>query len=212
MIWYGDFVATPSGRGGKGGGKGGGGGGGKGGSSGSYNYSVSVAFGLCEGPVADVMTIYGNNSIDYLQPQIISETVPKGTTVTSGSSTYNSTVFKGTSTQTPWSRFVTEYGSNSPAYRNLCYITLSPLNLGGSSALPNFTFEILWSTNSDIPSFGPDANPADVIQDFFTNPRYGVPGFPTECLGSLENVRTFCRSTGLLVSPSLEITPQQIVG
>lgn len=201
MIWYGDFKATPSkSGGGKGSGKGGGGGG-KGGASGSYNYSVSVAFGLCEGPITDVMTIFGNNSIDYLQPQIVSETVPKGTTVTSGSSTYNSTVFKGSTTQLPWSRFVTEYGNDTPAYRNLCYITMSPLNLGSSSALPNFTFEILWSTHSDIPAFGPDANPADVIYDFFTNPRYGVPGFPVECLGSLTNVRTFCRSTGMLVSP-----------
>ena len=178
---------------------GGGGGGGKG--TGTYDYSVSTAIGICEGPVANVMSIFGNNAVDYLAPQIVSEAVPSGTTVTSGTSTYNSTTFLGNYAQQPWSRFTSAYGYPSPAYRGLAYISMMPLNLGTTNALPNFTFEVLFGINSDIPSFGPDANPADVIYDILTNANYGLPGFPAICIGDLTNLRTYCRSSGLLISP-----------
>ena len=41
-----------------------GGGGGSGKGSGTYDYYASVALGICEGPVSNVMTIYANNSVD----------------------------------------------------------------------------------------------------------------------------------------------------
>ena len=206
-----------------------GGGGGSGKGSGTYDYYASVALGICEGPVSNVMTIYANNSVDYLAPQIVSEAVPSGTTVTSGTSTYNSTTFVGSYSQQPWSRFTslsafpnfTPSGFEqalvyylthvdpitnsipSTAYRGLCYVSMNNMNMGSSNALPNFTFEVLFGINSDIPSFGPDANPADIFYDILTNSNYGLPGFPVACIGDMSNFKNYCRASGLLISPVL---------
>lgn len=47
----------------------------------------------------------------------------------------------------------------------------------------------------------PDANPADVLTDFLTNPYYGMTQFPATCVGDLTQYRTYCLAAGLLVSP-----------
>ncbi|HUZ72470.1 MAG TPA: phage tail protein, partial [Stellaceae bacterium] len=53
----------------------------------------------------------------------------------------------------------------------------------------------------------PDANPADVVADFLTNPTYGVPLFAPARLGDLSIFRAWCQASGLFVSPVL--TSQQ---
>jgi len=60
LIDYGNFVATAhsSGGGGGGGGGKGGGGGNSGGGTTSYTYSAMFAFGLCQGPIAGVGTVW----------------------------------------------------------------------------------------------------------------------------------------------------------
>jgi len=49
----------------------------------------------------------------------------------------------------------------------------------------------------------PDANPADVVRDFLTNPHYGVAQFPTARLGDLSTYAAYCQAAGLFVSPVL---------
>lgn len=45
----------------------------------------------------------------------------------------------------------------------------------------------------------PDANPADVIEDYVTNPRYGAA--PNLDMVNLTEFRDYCAATGLLISP-----------
>jgi hypothetical protein len=47
----------------------------------------------------------------------------------------------------------------------------------------------------------PDANPADVIVDFITNPRYGAA--PNLNMADLSEFWTYCAATNLLISPAL---------
>ena len=49
----------------------------------------------------------------------------------------------------------------------------------------------------------PDANPADVLQDFLTNPYYGATQFPAGHVGDLSTYRAYCLAAGLLVSPTI---------
>ncbi len=65
LIWYGDFVATPQNSSG-GAGKGGATGGGKNGGGGSYTYQTSFEFGICEGPINGIGTVYLSNSVSTL--------------------------------------------------------------------------------------------------------------------------------------------------
>lgn len=71
LIWYGDFVATQvqssSGGGGKGGATGGGGKGG--GGSVSYTYTASFELGICEGPIASILSVYVNKNVTSLGAQ-----------------------------------------------------------------------------------------------------------------------------------------------
>ncbi|MGH7247111.1 MAG: phage tail protein, partial [Pseudomonadota bacterium] len=50
---------------------------------------------------------------------------------------------------------------------------------------------------------GFDANPAAIIGDFLTNPRYGA-GFPTANLGDLTPYSQYCAAAGLFLSPLLD--------
>jgi hypothetical protein len=72
MIWYGDFIAIPhtetTTSGGKGGGK-------QKTENTTFTYQVAVAFGLCEGPIADVGTVWRGDAI-------YSPIIPSAETVT----------------------------------------------------------------------------------------------------------------------------------
>jgi hypothetical protein len=77
LVWYGDFAAIPHSSGGGGGGGGKGGGGGGGGVT-SYSYSASVVFGLCEGPIGGVGTIWRDKEViasDATQVVVVPTTV-----------------------------------------------------------------------------------------------------------------------------------------
>ncbi len=47
----------------------------------------------------------------------------------------------------------------------------------------------------------PDANPAEVIKDFITNPRYGAA--PNLDMADLSEFRVYCAATNLLISPAM---------
>src|SRR6202040_2284343 len=50
---------------------------------------------------------------------------------------------------------------------------------------------------------GLDANPAAIVSDFLTNPRYGA-GFPVPNLGDLSLYSAYCQALGLVLSPMLD--------
>ena len=198
LIWYGDFKATPdsSGSGGKGAG-----GGGKG--SGSYDYSASFLLSMGQA-IVQVNTVFNGNAIDFLvapSAQVLADLAELGIVPTYGN-TYGATFIYGTYPQTAWSFLTSNHPSQALGYQGESLAGFANMGLGTSPALPNFTFELLWALNSDIPAVGPDANPADWTNSFLTNPDWGV-GFPTALLGDLTAYKTWCRATGMLISPVL---------
>lgn len=184
LIWYGDFssraINDPAAGGGKGGATGGGGKGAQGGVS--YVYFASVAIAICEGPIAEILRVWGNKSVG----------IP---------GTYDFITFLGTSVQTAWGYLLAAHPTQALNYRSLVYVA-SNLSLGQSSELPNFSFEVR-STFSNTIAGKPDADIKDVIVDFLTNARYGV-GWPTARLDTaMTQLSNYCRANGLVVSPAL---------
>src|SRR5262245_45706610 len=74
--------------------------------------------------------------------------------------------------------------------------------MGDTATLPNFSFEVrgLFSRSG---TDGLDANPAAIIADFLTNPRYGA-GFPAANLGDPTVYSTYCQALGIMLSPMLD--------
>lgn len=191
MILYGNFNALKVGSGG-GGGKGGLFNSGAGSSSG-YNYYAAFAFGICEGPIlgVDVMVI-------GTQQQSVAGA--------------GFSLFLGTYPQTPWgvtvswtntdSSGIATSGQSSPlGYNGIAYGAIPQMNLGNSPSVPN----IQWIARAILaPVLGAsisDADPSLVIKDFLTNGHYGL-AFDQTLIGDLTQFQTYCKATGLLISPA----------
>ncbi|HEY3910369.1 MAG TPA: phage tail protein [Stellaceae bacterium] len=179
LIQYDDFIPTPANSGIKGKG----GGGGKSG-SGEYNYSASVILGVCQGPVTGFGTVWWNKN-----------TVPL--TAMPGLSTIN----LGADGQPADPYWVSNHPATALNYSGTANVTLDNYQLGMSAALPNFSFEVIGIESSSGIN-GYDANPAAIITDFLTNPRYGA-GFPAANLDSLSTYSQYCAAAGLFLSPLL---------
>ena len=168
LIDYAGFTATQvSSSGGKGGAVGGGG---KGQSSGQYNYSVSAIASFGES-ISGIIAIYNGSAVDFLNTPpsaTLSALSQIGITPTTGN-TYNIEYHTGTTSQTVSSYWNGAFPTRALAYRRQAYVVFPNLQLGSSPTFPNFNFEILGNINTDIAALGPDANPADVIQDILTN-------------------------------------------
>ncbi|HVH78885.1 MAG TPA: phage tail protein, partial [Stellaceae bacterium] len=186
------------GNGGGSGGKGLGSGGGKKGAN--QQYSVDVAFGLCQGPVAFTGSAYadshGNNRI----------WANGGITNGLGNAGLNG--YAGNDGQAPDPVFASS-DVNQPviSYSGTCYVTGTPLNLGSSSALPDISFEISgFLQGTGGPSFPDDARPDLILADMLTNPRYGA-GFPAvnlDTAGALADWGTYCQAAQIAMSPLLD--------
>ena len=212
LIDYAGFKATAvsNSSGGKGGLVGSGG---KGGNSGQYDYQTSVIASFGEA-IANVVAIYNSSAVDFLQtPSAATLAALKqiGITPTYGN-TYSIELHTGSNTQSASSYWNGAFHTRALAYRGQAYAVFPNLQLGSSPTFPNFNFEILGAINSDVPTLGPDANPADVIADLLTNPVYGVPGFSSPIsgplLGDFNTARNYWRATGLMVS--LALTTQTV--
>ena len=201
LIWYGDFKAVAQSSTGALGGKGAGGSGK--GQSGTYTYSASFIVSLGES-VSAIQTVFNGNQIDFWATppsSVLADLAALGITPTYGN-TYGATFLGGDYAQTPWSYLVSAHPSQALAYRGGALMCFANLGLDTSPTLPNFSFEVLWPINSDIPALGPDANPADWVNAFLTNADWGV-GFPAALMGDLTAYQTWARATGMLVSPVL---------
>jgi hypothetical protein len=181
LIDYDDFTATPASSGLKGKG----GGGGKTGSNQQYNYSASVILGMCQGPVAGFGTVWWDKNTAPLSG------LP-------GLSTINLGV-DGQASDPFW---ITNHPAKALGYSGTANFTLDNYRLGMTATLPNFSVEVIGiESGSGINGF--DANPAAIITDFLTNPRYGA-GFPAANLDSLGTYSEYCAAAGLFLSPLLD--------
>lgn len=117
LIWYDNFQTVPhytttEQQGGKGGGES------PSTTTVTYTYTISLAYGICMG-TADVLNIWaGDTLVD--------------------SSNY--TVYDGT--QTTADSHIALYTTRDPVYKHLCYVVFPNYDLGSSTYIPNFTFEV----------------------------------------------------------------------
>lgn len=180
LIDYDDFIATPASSGVKGKGGGAGKSGGQ-----QYNYSASVILGVCQGPIAGIGTVWWDKNTAPLAG------LP-------GLSTIN----LGADGQTADPFWATNHPTKALGYSGTANVTLDNYRLGMTASLPNFSFEVS-GAEADSGINGFDANPAAIISDFLTNPRYGA-GFPAANLDSLTVFSEYCAAAGLFLAPLLD--------
>ena len=182
-FWYENFNASPAG----------GKAGGKSGSPTSYNYSCSIMMGIAEGPIAGIGQIWQtSNTTTTLVDLALS-------------------LFGGTSPQTVWSYLASAFPAQSLTYPGVAYVASANYNLGSSASVGDNNFEvhgILYGTGVN----GIDADPAQVISDYLTNPQYGV-GFPAASIDATalyanagdNSYQTYCWANYLAISPALNM-------
>lgn len=195
LIWYDDFTphavySGGSASGGKGGAVGGGGKGQQG--SVSYTYSASAAFGLCQGPIAAVLTTWADKAVGTAD----------GTAGAVAGANLGFEVFLGGHTQTTWGYWLSAHPGVALNYRGLAYVAQANIDLGTTTELSNYSFEVAFGICNGAPGII-DANARDVAVDYLTNPFYGIPGWPAGRLATLDQYATYSRATGLMVSPVL---------
>lgn len=186
MFWYGDFTATAHTTTKKQGGKGGG----VKTKNTTYTYSASFMLGLCENKIKDIGIIWRDRE------QIVPKT--EGGLQLKPIDQLGFELFDGDHNPV-WGYLPSKHPDQALHYPFLGYVACANYDLGGSASLSNHNFEVI----SDI-TFSEtiqDANPADVIEDFITNPRYGAS--PSLQMADLSEFRTYCAATNLLVSPAL---------
>lgn len=180
LIEYFNLSSSGGGKGGKGGGSSGGKG-----KSDNAQYSVDVAFGICQGPIASVGNAWVSQGVEAFADTKLS-------------------LYLGSDGQSPDPVFASS-DPNLPVlgYSGTAYVTGTPLELGRSPALPNYGFEVVGPLTGADAAFPNDANPADIILDLLTNARYGA-GFPAANIAGLAEYRTYCLAAGLELSPVLD--------
>jgi hypothetical protein len=186
------------------GGKGLGSSAGKKGSS-SANYSVDVAFGICQGPVN--FTGAPNGFLSDSGDGVLENRVWADGSI-AGIDKTPVNIYGGGDGQTPDPVFQSS-DPNTPVlgYSGTAYATGTPLQLGSSPALPNVQFEITGFEVGTIgTAFPGDANPAAIVTDMLINARYGA-GFPSgnlDSAGSLADFANYCQASGIAMSLLLD--------
>lgn len=164
---------------------------GKGGGSGPYDYTASLLVALCEGPVLDV-------PLNYKSTNVI------------GPATNEWTIIPGTSPQAPWGYLTANHPSHALGYPGTVLLAKANYDLGGTPDVPAHNFLVYgplmntawWTPAGSLPApyYQPDriVRPADlalVIQDFLTNPQYGVPRFPASSIDTATLLSTWVGNT-----------------
>ena len=186
MFWYGDFTATAHTTVTKAGGKGG-----KTKTRNTtYTYSASLMLGLCENKIKEIGIIWRdkeqliNKTVEGIQLKPIDQ--------------IGFELFDGDHNPR-WGYVESKHPDEALNYPFLGYVACANYDLGGSASLANHTFEVISDiTFSDTIQ---DANPADVIEDFVKNPRYGAA--PNLNIADLKEFRAYCQAANLLISPAM---------
>lgn len=108
--------------------------GGKGGGGGvttvTNTYSISLAIGICKGPIKGISRVWADGEL------IIDATQDAKPLI--------GNLYLGTNNQLPDATMESHLGSgNVPAYRGLAYIVLTDFDLGAQGRIPNFSFEVI---------------------------------------------------------------------
>ena len=165
----------------------------------NQQYSVDVAFGICQGPVSFTGSVYGD---------LGENRVWANGGVAFGLGNVGLNGYAGTDGQTADPIFASS-DINQPVigYSGTCYVTGTPLNLGSSSAIPDISFEITgFESGTGGPGFPDDSRPDLIVADLLTNPRYGA-GFPAANLdtaGALADWGNYCQAAQLAMSLLLD--------
>lgn len=179
------------------GGKGLGSSGGKKGAN--QQYSVDVAFGICQGPVSFTGSSYGSSGDNRIWAN---------GGIATGLGNVGLNGYAGADGQSPDPVFASS-DVNQPVigYSGTCYVTGTPLNLGSSSAIPDISFEITgFESGTGGPNFPDDARPDQIVGDLLINARYGA-GFPAANLdiaGALADWGEYCQAGQLAMSLLLD--------
>ena len=181
VIWYGNFQVS-------------GGSSGKGGvfkqSSDTVSYSADLIMALCEGPISGIAQIWKNQSVYTL-------------------ASLGLTFFNGTTPQAVWGYLASTYPTQDLAYQGTAYVSAASYALGDSADVGNHNFEIV-GLLAGTGVNGIDADPAQVINDFLTNPQYGL-GFDAGSInyatlygsGGDASLQTYCKAALISFSPAL---------
>ena len=165
----------------------------------NQQFSVDVAFGICQGPASFTGATYGvagNNRIWA------------NGGIAAGLAAVGLNGYAGNDGQAPDPVFVSG-DQNQPVigYSGTCYATGTPMQLGSSPALPDISFEITGIESGTAgPNFPDDARPDLIVADLLCNPRYGA-GFPAghlDTAGALADWGTYCQAAQLAVSVLLD--------
>ena len=192
ILWYGDFVATAQTSQAASGGKGGGGGGGGSPQVTGYQYSASVAIGLCEGTVGGIVSIWeGKKQVNGIQGSPTTNNF-KGLLAGGGQAK-----FTGVPGQAPWAYLSTRYPAQALNYPGLAYIAATRVDLGTNAQLPNYSFEMQGMAQYSAAIV--DANPRDLIYDFLTNAKHGAL-FPSVQVGDTAQFSNYCVANGIFIS------------
>jgi hypothetical protein len=181
VVWYTNFQTH-------------GGGGGKGGlfstPNANYTYTADLIMALCEGPISGIGVIWRDQST-YTMSEL------------------GLTFFNGTTPQAVWGYLAASYPVQALAYQGTAYVCAASYQLGDTADIGNHNFEII-GVLAGTGVNGIDADPAQVINDFLTNPQYGV-GFSGGSInattlfgsGGDASLQTYCKALGLAFSPAL---------
>jgi len=182
VIWYSNFQID-QGKSGKGGLF-------SGGATGQTTYSADLIMALCEGPISGIGQIWKDQSVYTL-------------------ASLGLTFFNGATPQAPWGYIASADPNQALAYQGTAYVCAASYALGASADISNHNFEIDGIFAGSGVN-GIDADPALVINDFLTNPQYGLGFNPASIAtstlfgsGGDSSLQTYCRAMGIAFSPAL---------
>jgi hypothetical protein len=165
------------------------GGGGSSVSNTTYTYTAGVILALCEGPITAINQVWRDKEIGSL-------------------SGYGFTFYQGTRPQTAWPTWGSKHPTKAIGYNGMALICHAAIDLGGSGAMKNHSFEVigLLATQQDPNATAAyDAKPSDIIPDFLTNPYYGA-GWNLAQIADLVtgagSYATYCQAMGFVLSPA----------
>ena len=155
-----------------------------------YTYSADVILALCEGPISGVGYVWRNQSTYTLADLGL-------------------TLFEGTTPQAVWGYLASAYPKEALAYQGTAFVAAANYQLGGAADVGNHNFEVIGALAGTGVN-GIDADPAQVIYDFLTNPQSGA-GFDAASIdlttlygaGGDASLQSYCRAMGIALSPLL---------
>lgn len=156
-----------------------------------YTYTAMVILAICEGEIDGVGVVWADKDRTDLAGE-------------------DFTLFEGALGQAIWAYLSANHPTRALNYSGTAYVA-GVLNLGATGALKNYSFEVQGLFVGGLAGVaGADAEPADIIEDFLTNERYGA-GWDPALIADMEvgqdgtagsSFVRYCRALGFFISPA----------